>query len=47
LIAGIAADGSFIRPSIVISRKTFDDELLLDGFTPEKVEIYDQSKWLY
>jgi hypothetical protein len=43
LVACIAADGSFIRPSIVISRKTFDDELLLYGFTPEKVEIYDQS----
>jgi hypothetical protein len=42
LIACVAADGSFVRPCIVISRKTFDDELLLYGFTPEKVEIYNQ-----
>jgi hypothetical protein len=44
LIACIAADGSFMRPALVISRKTFDDELLLLGYTPEKVEIYDQQK---
>jgi hypothetical protein len=44
LIACIAADGSFIRPCLVISRKTFDDEILIQGFTPEKVEIYSQSK---
>jgi hypothetical protein len=43
LIACIAADGSYLRPSLIIPRKTFDDELLLFGFTPEKVEIYSQT----
>jgi hypothetical protein len=42
LIACIGADGSFMRPALVISRKTFEDELLLFGYTPDKVEIYDQ-----
>jgi hypothetical protein len=42
LIACISADGSFMRPALVISRKTFEDELLLFGYTPDKVEIYDQ-----
>jgi hypothetical protein len=27
----------------VISRKTFEDEILMHGFTPEKVEIYSQK----
>jgi hypothetical protein len=44
LVACIAADGSFLRPCLVISRKTFDDEILTQGFTAEKVEIYSQSK---
>jgi hypothetical protein len=43
LIGCIAADGSFLRPCLVISRKTFDDEILIHGFTPEKVEIYSQA----
>jgi hypothetical protein len=43
LIACIAADGSYVRPCLIIQRKTFDDELLVQGFTPEKVEIYSQS----
>jgi hypothetical protein len=43
LIACIAGDGSYIRPCLIIPRKTFDDELLCFGFTPEKVEIYSQS----
>jgi hypothetical protein len=41
LIACICVDGSFMRPVLVISRKTFEDELLLFGCTPDKVEIYD------
>jgi hypothetical protein len=44
LLACIFADGSFIRPTLVIPRKTFGDELLLHGYTPEKVEIYSQGK---
>jgi hypothetical protein len=44
LIACIAVDGNFIGPCIVIARKTFDAELLVHGFTPEKVEIYSQTK---
>jgi hypothetical protein len=44
LIACIAADGSFLRPALVIARKTFDDELALQGYTSEKVEVYSQSK---
>jgi hypothetical protein len=36
-------DGSFLKPSIIISRKTWDDELVEEGFTPEKIEIYDQE----
>jgi hypothetical protein len=44
LIAAIAADGSYLRPAIIIPRETFDDELLLTGLTPEKVEIYSQAK---
>jgi hypothetical protein len=44
LIACIAADGSFLRPALVISRKTFEDELMLFGYTEEKIDIYDQPK---
>jgi hypothetical protein len=44
LIACICADGSYLRPALVIPRKTFDDDLLMHGYSPEKVEIYDQAK---
>jgi hypothetical protein len=44
LIACIATDGSFLRPGLVIARKTYDNELALQGYTSEKVEIYSQSK---
>jgi hypothetical protein len=43
-IGCIAGDGSFMRPALVISRKTFKDELRLLGYTSEKIEIYDQPK---
>jgi hypothetical protein len=43
LIACIAADGSYMLPSLIIQRETFEDELLLMGFTPEKVELYTQK----
>jgi hypothetical protein len=43
LIACISADGSYMRPVLVISRKTFEDELFLHGFPSEKAEIYSQT----
>jgi hypothetical protein len=43
LIVCMTADGSYVRPCLILQRKTFDDELLVQGFTPEKVEIYSQS----
>jgi hypothetical protein len=33
-----------MRPAFVLSRKTFEGELFLHGFTAEKVEIYSQTK---
>jgi hypothetical protein len=44
LIGCIAADGSFLRPAVIIARQTVDDEILLKGLTPEKIEFYTQSK---
>jgi hypothetical protein len=43
LIACVAADGSYVRPCLVIPRRTFDDELVTTGLTNEKVEIYSQK----
>jgi hypothetical protein len=43
LVAAIAMDGSFLKPSMIISRKTWDDELVEEGLTGEKIEIYDQE----
>jgi hypothetical protein len=43
LIACVAADGSYCRPALVITRATYDDELIEYGFTPEKLEIYSQG----
>jgi hypothetical protein len=40
LIVCISADGSYMRPALVISRQTLKDELFLHGFTSDKVEIY-------
>jgi hypothetical protein len=42
MVAYMAADGSYIRPCLVIHGKTLNDELLLLGFTSEKMEIYTQ-----
>jgi uncharacterized protein YjhX (UPF0386 family) len=39
LIACIAADGSYLKPALIIARKTFDDELVDYGYTPEKLDI--------
>jgi hypothetical protein len=44
LLAFVAADGSFLEPVVVIPRKTYDEDLLLFGITPEKVEFYSQEK---
>jgi hypothetical protein len=44
LIACISVDGSYMRPVLVISRKTTEDEFFLYGFASEKVEIYSQTK---
>jgi hypothetical protein len=42
LIACIALDGSFLKPTIIIPRKTVDTDLLLTGLTSEKVTIKSQ-----
>jgi hypothetical protein len=39
LIRRIGADDSLLRPSLIIFRKTFDDEILIQEFLSEKVEI--------
>jgi hypothetical protein len=44
LIACIAADGSALKPSLVIVRKTFDAELALQGYSNDKLDVYSQSK---
>jgi hypothetical protein len=40
LLACIAADGSFLKPAVVIPRKIDNGDLLLFRITPEKVELY-------
>lgn len=44
LVACIAADGSYLKPLIVIPRKTYDADLGLTGLTDEKVTVYSQAK---
>jgi hypothetical protein len=44
LIGCIGADGSFVKPLIVLPRKPYDNDLALTGFTHEKVAVYSQSK---
>jgi hypothetical protein len=39
LIASITLDGSFLRPTVIIPRKTVDSDLVLTGMTSEKVTI--------
>lgn len=39
LIAAIAADGSALRPMVVIQRETVEKELLLRGYTVDKVYL--------
>jgi hypothetical protein len=44
LIACIGADGSYLRPAVIIPRKTYDDHLQQYGLTKEKLDVYHQSK---
>jgi hypothetical protein len=45
LIACIAADGTFLKPSVIISRKTYDeDDLGLLGWTQDNCFIDSQRK---
>lgn len=44
LIACIAADGSVLRPAVIIPRKTYDDHLQQYGLTEEKLDVYHQQK---
>jgi hypothetical protein len=41
-IACIALDGSFLKPTIIIPRKTVDSDLALTGLTSEKVTVKSQ-----
>jgi hypothetical protein len=45
-VAWIGADGSFLKPLIVIHRKTIDCDVALTGLTNEKAAIYSKSKGL-
>jgi hypothetical protein len=42
LLACIALDGSFLRPTVIIPRKTVDSDLSLTGMTSEKVTVKSQ-----
>jgi hypothetical protein len=42
LMASIAADGSALKPEIIIPRKTVDADLVLTGLTSEKVLVRSQ-----
>jgi hypothetical protein len=44
LIACIGADGSVLRPAVVIPRKTYDDNVQQYGLTSEKLDVYHQQK---
>jgi hypothetical protein len=44
LVACIAADGSSLKPLVIIPRKTIDDDFRLTGLTAEKVMTRSQSK---
>lgn len=42
LLSCIALDGSFLKPTVIVPRKTVDDDLPLTGMTPEKVTVQSQ-----
>jgi hypothetical protein len=44
LIVCIAADGSFLRPAMIIRQNTYGDNLGTYGFTKEKLEAYSQGR---
>jgi hypothetical protein len=44
LIACIARDGSFLKPMVIVPRKTVDDDLLLTDLTSEKVDVISQPR---
>jgi hypothetical protein len=39
----VAADGSYVRPALILSRKTYDAEFVEYGLAPKKIEIYSQN----
>lgn len=43
MLCGICADGTTIRPMIIVSRETIEKELLDNGYTPDKV-MYGRSE---
>lgn len=44
LIAAICADGSAIRPMVIVPRETIEQELLLLGYTSDKVQFGTSEK---
>jgi hypothetical protein len=44
LIGSIFADGSYLKPGLVIPRQTYDDQIICIGYDRNKVEIYTQKK---
>jgi hypothetical protein len=44
LVACVAAERSFFKPTMIIPRKTIDPDLYTLGLTLEKIEIFQQSK---
>jgi hypothetical protein len=44
LIAAVFADGSCLKPTLIIPRATYDDKVICCGYSREKVEIYTQKK---
>jgi hypothetical protein len=42
MIACITLDGSFLKPTIIVPRKTVDTDLILTGMTSEKVTVKSQ-----
>jgi hypothetical protein len=44
IVTGIAADGSYVKPLVVIPRKTVDDDLPTTGLTPRKIAVMHQPK---
>lgn len=47
LLAGIFADGTYLKPTIVVPRKTVEIELYHNGYTPDKVQIYTQENGFF